>query len=43
MLSLYSFSHILFHFGLLQDIEYNSLCNTEEPCLSVLYAVVYIC
>ena len=26
------FFYILFHYGLLQDIEYSSLCNTEGPC-----------
>ena len=35
---------ILFHFRLLQDIEYSSLCYTVGPCcLSVLYIVVGIC
>ena len=35
---------ILFHYGLLQDIEYSSLCYTVGPCcLSVLYTVVCIC
>ena len=29
---------ILFHYRLLQDIEYSSLCYTVEPrCLSILY------
>ena len=28
---IYSF-HILFHYGLLKDIEYSSLCYTVGPC-----------
>ena len=24
--------HVLFHYGLLQDIEYSSLCYTVGPC-----------
>ena len=32
---------ILFHYSLLQDIEYGSLCYTVGPCcLSILYTVV---
>ena len=35
---------ILFHYRLLQDIEYSSLCHTVGPCwLSILYIVVCIC
>ena len=35
------FFQILFHYRLLQDIEYSSLCSTVGPgCLSVLYIVV---
>ena len=35
--------HILFHFGLSQDIEYSSLCYTVGPCcLSILYVIVCI-
>ena len=35
--------HILFHHGLLQDIEYSSLFYTVGPCrLSILYIVVCI-
>ena len=35
---------ILFHYGLLQDIEYSSLCYTGGPCcFLVLYIVVCIC
>ena len=31
---------ILFHYRLLQDIEYSSLCHTVNPCcLSILYIV----
>ena len=34
---IYTFFHILFHDGLSQDIEYNSLCSTVGPCgLSIL-------
>ena len=28
---------ILFHYRLLLDIKYNSLCYTVGPCLSILY------
>ena len=36
--------HILFHWGLSQNIEYNSLCSTVGPCcLSILYIIVCIC
>ena len=32
------------HYGLLQDIEYSSLCCTVGPCcVSILYIVVCIC
>ena len=35
---------ILFHYRLLQDIEYSSLCCTVGPgCLSILYIVVCTC
>ena len=34
---------ILFHFRLLQVIEYSSLCYTVGPCLSILDIVVCIC
>ena len=35
---------ILFHYRLLQDIEYSSLCYTVNSCcLSILYVVVCIC
>ena len=43
MLQLYRYIlyFILFHYSLLQDIEYNSLHPTVGPCcLSVLYIVV---
>ena len=37
---MYIYSDILFHYGLLQDIEYSSLCYTVGPCcLSILYTV----
>ena len=36
--------YILFHYGLSQDIEYSSLCNTVGPCcLPILYIIVFIC
>ena len=36
--------HILFHYGLWQDIEYSALCYTVGPgCLSILYIIVCIC
>ena len=35
--------HILFHYGLSQDIEYSFLCYTVGPCcLSILYIIVCI-
>ena len=35
---IYILFHILFHYGLSQDIEYSSLCYTVGPCcLSILY------
>ena len=37
------FTHNPFHYGLLQDIVYSSLCYTVRPCLSILYIVVGIC
>ena len=37
------FFFTFFHYGLLQDIEYSSLCYTAGPCLSILYRVVCIC
>ena len=41
---IYILSHILFHYGLSQDIEYSSLCYTVGPCcLSILYIPVFIC
>ena len=40
---IYILFYILFHYGLLQDIEYNSLCSTVGPCLSILCIVVCIC
>ena len=38
----YSFLYS-FHYGLLQDIKYISLCYTVRPCLSILYILVCIC
>ena len=44
ILQVYILFHILFHYGLLQDIKYSSLCYTVGPCcLSILYIVVCIC
>ena len=40
---IYILSQILFHYKLLQDNEYSSLCYTVGPCLSILYTVVCIC
>ena len=38
------FFKILFHYGLLQDIEYSSLCCTAGLCcLSILNIIVCIC
>ena len=35
---------ILFHYKLLQDIEYGSLCSTIALCcLSIIYIVVCVC
>ena len=40
----YILFHILFHYGLSQDMEYSSLCYTVGPCcLSILYIPVFIC
>ena len=40
----YTLFHIFFHYGLLQDIEYSSLCYTVGPaCLPILDIVVHIC
>ena len=34
----------IFHYGLLQDIEYSSLCYVVEPyCLSIPYIIDCIC
>ena len=40
---IYILFQIIFHFKLLQDIEFSSLCYRVYPCcLSILYIVVYI-
>ena len=40
----YILFHILFHYGLAQDIEYSSLCSIVGPCcLSTLYIIACIC
>ena len=37
------FFHIIFHYTLLKDIEYSSLCYTVGPsCLFILYIIVCI-
>ena len=42
--SIYTVFRIPSHYGLLQDIEYSSLCYTVGPCyLSILLIVVCIC
>ena len=42
-LYIYIFFHLLFHYGLLQDIEYSSLCCPVGPwCLSILYMSLYL-
>ena len=41
---MYIYFQILFHYRLLQDIEYSSLCYRVGPsCLSILHRVVCIC
>ena len=41
---IYILFNILFHYDLLQDIEYSSLCYTVGPCcLPILYIVACIC
>ena len=41
MIQLYIYMHILFHGlfhdGLLQDVEYSSLCSTVGPCCYLFY------
>ena len=38
VIHIYILFHILFHYGLLQDTEYSSLCYTVGPCcLSQLF------
>ena len=40
---IYILFQILFHYRLLQDSEYSSLCYTVGPCcLSILYTVVSV-
>ena len=35
---------IIFHYSLLQNIQYSSLCYTVSPCcLSILYVVLCMC
>ena len=41
---IYIYFQILFHYRLLQDIEYSSLCYTVGPCcLPILYILVCTC
>ena len=40
---IYLLFQILFHYWLLQDIEYSSLCYTVGPWLPILYTEKYIC
>ena len=43
-LYMYILFHILFHYGLSEDIEYSSLCCTVGAyCLSILCIIVCIC
>ena len=43
-LNIYLNIYILFHYRLLQDIEYSSLSYTVGPCcLSILYIEMCIC
>ena len=35
---IYILFQILFYYGLLQDVDYSSLCYTAGPCLSVFCA-----
>ena len=37
VIHVYTFFHILFYYGLLQDIEYSSLCYIIGSCSSILY------
>ena len=40
---IYVYIHILFHYGLLQNIDYSSLCSIIGPCsLPILYIIVCI-
>ena len=40
---MYILFHILFHYGLWQDIEYSCLCDSIGPCLSILYIIICVC
>lgn len=42
-LHIYILFQNLFHYRLLQDIEYGSLYYIVDPYLSILYIVVHIC
>ena len=39
---IYILFQIIFHYKLLQDIEYSSLCYTVGPCLSILKLFIYL-
>ena len=36
------YTFIFFHYSLLQDIEYSSLCYTVRPCCSPLSIFIYL-
>ena len=42
-LCVYIYIHfqVIFHYRLLNDIEYSSLCPAAGPCLFILYIVVH--
>ena len=37
--AIYSLFHIIFHYGLLQDVEYRSMCYTVGPCFFHLFYI----
>ena len=43
VIHIHFFFQILFHYRLLQGIEYSSLGYIVGPCLSLLYIVMCIC
>ena len=41
---IYILFHVLFHYGLSEDIEYSFLCCTVRPCcLFILYIIICLC